>query len=736
MKTTRLFDAQLNNKKYPSGNFINRNLFILLLTLIFGAANAQSPECSGFRTQTIGAWGADCSGNNSACYLASNFQSAFPNGLAIGCTNKLKLTSAQAINDFLPAGGAAAVLPAGILQDPGASVNNVLAAQLVGVTLAVGFDNYDPNFSENAMRIGDLKINFGPFQGLSVDQFLVIGNSVVGGCNGEYTLAEVNQAATLINQNFDNANSDNGFLSCVPPPLAMQDIIVTKIKCTGQSNGEIKVIATQGVPPYMYSWSNGATTASISGLAPGSYSVTVTDQTGNQFVASEDILQPEVLAQTITKTDVTCFGSADGRVKVTGTGGTAPYSYQWSNGSLSDQITALAPGSYVVTVTDANGCKSSTSSAVTQPTQLSLSLNAPQVSGSNGTAVVQATANGGTQPYQYFWNGSQNAGPSSASLGAGTQSVTVADTKGCRQSATTQVTVQSCSGFVTVSQNSWGTRCSNWANMLDCKFSSYFPCGLTIGNSCRSIKLTSATAVRAFLPSTGTASSLPQGNQTNPGSCVIKNSLAGQLVALMITVKFDACYSSFAPSSYKLSTLTIASGPLTGMTVSQLIIEANKALGGCGNYSASTLATAVEKVNLCYENGTVNTGYLNCPCSSNLTVAGDDELAETNELSTAPEGSESEEMTASVSEFNGFSFDFYPNPVKESATLKITSDVEGNVGYKVFNAVGQQVYVVEQTIIPGESSINFQKGDLSNGTYMVQLELNNELIKVFQITVQ
>jgi hypothetical protein len=110
------------------------------------ACVCQPGDCTGFRTQTQGGWGAPPVAGNPGAYLHANFAGAFPSGLTIGCTNTLTLTNAQAVTNFLPSGGVPSMLPPGNMVDPGFSYFNVLAGQLVAAVLSVTFDLYDAHF--------------------------------------------------------------------------------------------------------------------------------------------------------------------------------------------------------------------------------------------------------------------------------------------------------------------------------------------------------------------------------------------------------------------------------------------------------------------------------------------------------------------------------------------------------------------------------------------------------------
>ena len=189
---------------------------------------SQSVGCQGqFKTFTIGGWGTSCNGNNPGCYRDSNFSQAFPNGLTIGYgSNVLSLTSSLAVQEFLPSGGSPALL-SGTSINPGSSIKNTLASQLIALTLAVGFDIYDPNFSASTVNFGSLQILSGPYAGMTVSSFLSYANKVIGG-NVQGSLSDVNATATSINENFDNGTVDKQFLNCGGQSPASSTVSCTK----------------------------------------------------------------------------------------------------------------------------------------------------------------------------------------------------------------------------------------------------------------------------------------------------------------------------------------------------------------------------------------------------------------------------------------------------------------------------------------------------------------------------
>ena len=171
-------------------------------------------DCGQLRTQTPGGWGAEPNGNNPGTYLHAHFGAAFPNGLQIGCgNNTILLTGAQKITDLLPTGGKAATI-SGNLIDP-TSIKNVLVGHLVALTLSTTFDAYYEDFGQAGMQLGYMIIGGnGPFAGKSVNEFMQIANDVIGGCSNAYTVNQVLEMATLINENYTDGLIDNKVLIC------------------------------------------------------------------------------------------------------------------------------------------------------------------------------------------------------------------------------------------------------------------------------------------------------------------------------------------------------------------------------------------------------------------------------------------------------------------------------------------------------------------------------------------
>ena len=142
-------------------------------------------------------------------------------------------------------------------------------------------------------------------------------------------------------------------------------------------------------------WDDGAgqTTTTATNLAPGNYTVTVTDGNGCTFTTpAVTITEPTALTATATKVqDVQCNGAADGSISVSASGGTPNYTYLWDDGAGQTTTTAtnLAPGNYTVTVTDGNGCTFTTPAVtITEPTALTATATKVQDVQCNGLQMV------------------------------------------------------------------------------------------------------------------------------------------------------------------------------------------------------------------------------------------------------------------------------------------------------------------------------------------------------------
>jgi choice-of-anchor A domain-containing protein/uncharacterized repeat protein (TIGR01451 family) len=246
-------------------------------------------DTKGFITFTQGGWGSP-SNSTPGKIRDTYFTSVFPSGLVVGGTYKLTLTSAIAVKNCLPDGGTAAAYTHNYSNST--SKISVLSGQLVALKLNVQFSAAG-YLGSNTTRLGNLQIAAGTFAGKTVSEFLALAEAAIGGgsLNG-YTLAQYNEAATSINENFDNGTADNGFLTC--PLVNVEASIGDKVwldadKDGIQDSGETGV---SNVTVKLYDCKNNlisTTTTNSSGnylfdkLNPGDYYVEFTLPSGYIF---------------------------------------------------------------------------------------------------------------------------------------------------------------------------------------------------------------------------------------------------------------------------------------------------------------------------------------------------------------------------------------------------------------------------------------------------------------------
>ena len=212
---------------------------------------------------------------------------------------------------------------------------------------------------------------------------------------------------------------------------------VNNVTCAGLNNGSLTVsMGGASTPPYTYVWTpNAGTTATVTNLSPGNYSVTVTDAFGCVATASASIIQPTALAVNVTSNNVSCNGGSDGSITATPSGGTVAYSFLWSPGAFtSNTVNNLAIGTYTVVVTDANGCQVTATRNLTQPTALAITPVVVNTNCNQANGSITVTGSGGAGGYSFSLNGGSFGAGSFTGLLAGTYTITIKDANQCTSS--------------------------------------------------------------------------------------------------------------------------------------------------------------------------------------------------------------------------------------------------------------------------------------------------------------
>ncbi|MEQ8625655.1 MAG: PKD domain-containing protein [Vicingaceae bacterium] len=227
-----------------------------------------------------------------------------------------------------------------------------------------------------------------------------------------------------------------------PAILEVSTIDSIDVTCNGFNDGSATISAVGGTIPYTYIWSDNQTTATASNLTAGVYLVTVSDNNGCSFSDSIIVNEPAILQATITaENNVSCNGLSDASAVITGSGGTTPYTYLWSDNQVTDTAKNLTAGNFTVTLSDANSCSTTAVAIITEPIALT-ALTGDTINVScNGLSDGQAnvSASGGTLPYTYLWSDSQVT-DTAFNLSAGSYTVTVSDSNNCSTTANFLIT--------------------------------------------------------------------------------------------------------------------------------------------------------------------------------------------------------------------------------------------------------------------------------------------------------
>ena len=547
------------------------------------------------------------------------------------------------------------------------------------------------------------------------------------------------------------ATDANGCITNVAATVTQPSQLVvnssnTNLVCFGGNNATISLTVSGAVAPYSYTWSNNATTKDLTGLTAGVYTVAITDGNGCLTNKSITVSQPNQITIPAVVSNITCHNKNNGGIDVTVTNAVAPYKFVW-NGVIAkysdndeddenqkdehkeeykdcdkdnnhsrhircrlrtEDLKNLKAGIYTITVLDANACSNSNSFTVVNPDKIKATVtvtNPTCYTATNGK--LTAVVTGGTPGFTYSWNTSPVQTSAIASgLNKGNFTVSVSDINGCSTKASGSLAPVATTDLVTYTAESWAsTSGKNAAAYLMANFSRIGT--IVVGNGTKTLTLTSATAVRNFLPSGGNATAL-NGNYSDPGSR-LNNSFAGQIVALTLNVKFDAVISTFAPSSNNLGTQVMATGTFAGMSVNQLLTLANQALGGVTTgYSINDINSAVSKINKLYTgDDNDNSSLLYNACN----VVGKNDISNTSNV------------TVIETAITNISLSCYPNPASTDLTIRFGMDYTSMVNVELFNIRGELVTTIYSDVLDANQQREFtiNAAELNAGAYFCKI---------------
>jgi gliding motility-associated-like protein len=253
----------------------------------------------------------------------------------------------------------------------------------------------------------------------------VSANALISGlCAGTYT-AQIEDANNCL---FFQS------VSITQPQLIDDNEIISSAACFGNCNGAIALNPTGGNGGYTYSWAPSAGTGTVTGLCPGVYTATITDNQGCTLVANYTMPSITSITSSTFATNNRCFGDCNGSILATNVaGGLPPYSFAWNDpaGQSTPVASSLCNGSYSVTIKDANGCFNVIPASVTSPSQVTFTptVTQPGCGQCDGAATISPV--GGTPGYTLAWSNSQT-GTSLTNLCAGVYMAHITDGNGCQ----------------------------------------------------------------------------------------------------------------------------------------------------------------------------------------------------------------------------------------------------------------------------------------------------------------
>jgi arylsulfatase A-like enzyme len=235
----------------------------------------------------------------------------------------------------------------------------------------------------------------------------------------EATITDAKGCTTILSRNLAQ-----------PQAALSASLSSTNVLCFGGASGNILLSPVGGTFGYTFLWNDGQTAQNRTAIIAGTYTVTITDANNCTVSNTQQISQPTEINATAVTTPALC-GQSNASISLTVSGGNMPYSYQWNTGANTPNLSNLAAGAYLVTITDANSCSKASTISVSNLNAASAALTGSNVTcfgGTNGTLTLQVF--GGAGPFTYLWNDGSTQ-QNRSNLAAGTYNVTVLDANGC-----------------------------------------------------------------------------------------------------------------------------------------------------------------------------------------------------------------------------------------------------------------------------------------------------------------
>jgi SprB repeat len=480
--------------------------------------------------------------------------------------------------------------------------------------------------------------------------------------------ASVNDVSRIHLYNFNTAVGvwDNIQIGTGVSPIL--NFAPTNPLCNGSTDGAVDLSVTSGSPGYTYLWSTADTTQDLSGLNSGSYIVTVTDQLGCAVSDTVTLTDPPMLAASYTLTDPLCNGGSDGMIDLTPSGGTPGYGYLWSTGDTTEDVSALMAGSYLLTLSDLNGCSINDTVTIGEPSAISIldSLTMPSCfAGTNG--IISVNPSGGTPGYSYLWSTGDTTS-SVSGLSAGGYILTITDANGCAGNYSTNLSQPSA---ITVGDSTMNPACNGGSN----GFIQLLPSGGTPGYT--------------YVWSTSDTVDLIGGLGAGTYSAEITDA--------------NGCMANFS------TTLTEPAAIVS----SGVVVNQN---GGNFGSVDLTVTGGTPGFNYAWNNGATTEDISNLTAATytvTITDANGCQLVDTfvvSFISGVFSGNSFENITA------------FPNPFTSELNWTLDVPMSGSVDLYMMNLEGKEIAPVRSFALhSGTNSISIPTGDLAPGVYLFRI---------------
>lgn len=663
-------------------------------------------------------------------------------------------------------GPAATGLGAGIYTATVTDANGCTASQTFTITQEcyVSFIANVTNVSCNGGNNGaiDITITSGPGQYAYQWSNGSTGQDLTGRPAGTYTLT-VSSAGCSRSQTFTIAQ---------PAPINIT-AVPTNVSCHNAQNGSIDVSVSGGTAPYTYVWAdvnssnlilwliyyygqwcnngnyNGWPGSNIhaqdrTGLDNGCYYVKVTDANGCSAIANFTISQPAPICVSYNKSNASCANN-NGSINQNISGGTAPYTYQWSNGATTQDVSGLSAGSYSVVITDANGCTENRSYTISQATaNISVSVNKTNAICNSSTGSINISVSGGNSPYSYQWSNGATT-QDIYNIPAGSYTVNITDANGCIK--TQAYSISSTNGNICVNVNKTNANCANTSGSLNISVSggtapySYqwsngattqdinglssgtYTVLITDANGCTSLQTYNVAQSSGNL-NAGIGVS-PQYTVPGQQAYTIFLGYGPQCVTLSASISGGSAPYTRQWSSTSSTSNSITVSPTTTTVYTLTVTDAN----GCTATATRTIIVKDvqapnNKIYVCH-NGT--TTAVSQSQVNNHLCHGDD-LGQCppnagNWCRTAGKEDNEHEEGVVTSIPNELKFNVYPSPSNGSFNIDLPGS--GDLDVTVTDAAGK---VVKRIIVNGntEQHMHVDMQDAAHGVYVIRVAVGKE----------